>query len=374
MTEIFCLNSKENNQLWKSNYKKNISYDLFSKSYIVELNESYSIESNKLNLLEKYVLIQIYVQSGTTSIFEFGITDSNNNMKRIIYTSTSKAILVKPLHVRIPFANYPKNKWINLQIDLEGSIKYFNTEKVSLKSINFISIKLEGKLRKICLLRTSLKEIISSKNLLPKYLQMPKGVDIENVLVRMDDTGQLEEKEQPHNFFDFAGNDFSDEFPLMKTEKISKKPQQKFALKNKSLPILPDIYSNTDKKRTQLLSNGNSNINHAHCKEKIKFEIDNSGNITEDIRENDLTKLYKNDKNEKFDKQQDNQETILPIVNKKGKRDSIKDNKELNNELQNSLSETLTSIKRKENFFISNINNNLNFISIDEVYSPPYYD
>lgn len=186
--EILSLQNKNSFRIWLNSSKfSKKEYDNQCKTYILELNK-HNLETNKnMNFPETHVILQAYIYSKNNAVFEFGVIDTDSLKKRIIFTSAIKDIIRHEMHVRIPFSSFPVNKWINLELDLESSFKYFSN-KIAFKSIDYMNISFEGKVRKICLLRNSIKEMIILNNTVPKVLQMPIGVDVENVIVRLGDS------------------------------------------------------------------------------------------------------------------------------------------------------------------------------------------
>ena len=103
------------------------------------MQKGFKLETEKnCNFIKTHVVIQAYFYSNTNHVFEFGVNDTDLFKKRIMFTTSCKDIILNQMHVRIPFSSFPLNKWINLELDIESSCKYFSNS--NFKSINYLSI------------------------------------------------------------------------------------------------------------------------------------------------------------------------------------------------------------------------------------------
>ena len=198
--ELLSLLRKETFKQWKNISKINVIYDTYAKSYCLEFTKGNKIETignHSCNIVDSHLIVQMYVESMNNFSIELGIFDSSQTKKRIIFSSSCKELTLNQMHVRVPFCTLPLNKWINVEFDLESICGYFSG-KNCFRSLDSLSIQFEGRLKKICTIRTSLKEIILHTNSLHKTLQMPSGVEIENVVVKLADN-KINHQNNMHN-------------------------------------------------------------------------------------------------------------------------------------------------------------------------------
>lgn len=183
--ELLSLVKKETFGHWKNFSKLHTTYDSSAKSYVLELEKGSRIESNSAcKVIDSHLIIQAFVESINNFSVELAVLDSSKLKKRIIFSSCCKELIVNQMHVRVPFTTLPLMKWINIEFDLDSVCGYFSG-KSCFRSLESVGIQFEGKLKKVCTLRNPIKEIIMATNAIPKSLQMPSGVEIENVIVKL---------------------------------------------------------------------------------------------------------------------------------------------------------------------------------------------
>ena len=114
-----------------------------------------------------------------------------------MFSTSSKEIIINPLHCRVPLPNLPMNKWLNISIDVLSFVsECFNT--LTFRSIDFISMSGSCKVRKIFTMRNGLPDensnnfLFIDKNdnyindnyeVVPKAMNFPHDLVYENINV-----------------------------------------------------------------------------------------------------------------------------------------------------------------------------------------------
>jgi hypothetical protein len=113
-----------------------------------------------------------------------------------MFSTSSKDIVINPLHCRIPLINIPIGMWVNLSIDVLSFVsECFKSQ--TFRSIDFISITANCKIRRIFSMRNALMEYdknntgneefpLEYAEILPKNLAFPSNVQHENINLNID--------------------------------------------------------------------------------------------------------------------------------------------------------------------------------------------
>lgn len=100
-----------------------------------------------------------------------------------MFSTSSKEIVVNPLHSRIPLGNLPIGVWLNISIDVLSFVSScFRSQ--TFRSIDFISISANCKLKRIFSMRNPLLEIVNNNqefpleysDILPKIFSLPSNI------------------------------------------------------------------------------------------------------------------------------------------------------------------------------------------------------
>lgn len=180
--------------MWKFIGKNQKDYDSKVNSYIQILFQGGSskmqIPSNEkisLGLIQSYIMFQIYIESLKIFTIEISITDTSNIKHRLFFSTSNKEFSYTEQYCRIPLRNLPTGVWINLSIDILSFIsECFKSH--TFKSIDFISLSANCKIRRVYSMRVSLNNILNGEtaSILPKGLLIPRGVDCKNILLDSD--------------------------------------------------------------------------------------------------------------------------------------------------------------------------------------------
>ena len=110
-----------------------------------------------LCLLQSYLVLQLWVATGSSFSLEATITDSMNQKRRILLSTSYKDISVTSFHVKIPLATMKRGIWLNFCLDLKSIVEgCFKGQ--SFKTIDSIVICANCKLRKVFTLRSQPKD------------------------------------------------------------------------------------------------------------------------------------------------------------------------------------------------------------------------
>lgn len=105
-------------------------------------------DKQSLFLIQRYLIVQLFVPLGHSFSLEFGVSDMGNNKRRVFLSSSHKEINVTPLHARFPLSILRLGVWLDLCLDLQSLVG--NSFKgQTFKSIESLSISAHCRLRKI---------------------------------------------------------------------------------------------------------------------------------------------------------------------------------------------------------------------------------
>ncbi|KAK3579069.1 hypothetical protein CHS0354_029929 [Potamilus streckersoni] len=154
--EVFSPQGKDPAVLWKvtGNVKK--VYDRDVKSYVYALEGSPATNKmqlpkdsrQSLTLIQRYLIIQIYIPKGSDFSMELGVTDMGNNKRRLCFSSAQKDTQITPLHARIPLTVLKRGMWLNLCLDMVSMVgETWNGQ--TYKAIEGVNLSANCKVRKI---------------------------------------------------------------------------------------------------------------------------------------------------------------------------------------------------------------------------------
>ena len=105
-------------------------------------------DKQSLFLIQRYLIVQLYVPLGHSFSLEFGVSDMGNSKRRVFLSSSHKEINVTPLHARFPLSILRLGVWLDLCLDLQ-SLVGDNFKGQTFKSMDSLSISAHCRLRKI---------------------------------------------------------------------------------------------------------------------------------------------------------------------------------------------------------------------------------
>lgn len=161
--EVFSAQSRDPVGKWRlsgSASVKNKVYDKDVKSFVYNLEGETTTtkmslpkdEKQSLGLLQRYLILQLYVPLGHSFSLEFGITDSGNNKRRILLSSNHREVTITHLHARFPLNILRLGVWLNLCMDLQSLVSE-TFKGQSFKALENLTISASCRLRKIFTMR-----------------------------------------------------------------------------------------------------------------------------------------------------------------------------------------------------------------------------
>ena len=140
-------------------------------------------DRHSLNLIQPYLVLQVWIDQGQSFSLELAITDSTNTKRRLMLSSASREMALTPLHARIPNKAMLRGVWMNLSIDLVSFTgRCFHG--VTFRSLDAITVTSFCKLRRIFTMRSALWEDQGERvqgvtyEPVPKAYDFPPGVEV----------------------------------------------------------------------------------------------------------------------------------------------------------------------------------------------------
>ncbi|XP_053326080.1 protein CFAP20DC isoform X2 [Spea bombifrons] len=157
--EIFSAQGKDPTGKWKLSGSQSAiwkDFDKEVKSFVFVLegsgqtNKMQLPKENKqtLGLIQRYLVLQLYIPLGQDFSAELLITDLANIKRRLYLSTVHKELSATPLHAKIPLTTVRRKIWCNLCVDLAALTSGIFKEAV-FQSLDGIVISANCKLRKI---------------------------------------------------------------------------------------------------------------------------------------------------------------------------------------------------------------------------------
>ncbi|KAH9489325.1 hypothetical protein Btru_057597 [Bulinus truncatus] len=155
--ELLSTQGKDSMNNWKvSNSGIKKIFDKEVKGYILTLEgasattkvQSPKDQKQSLTLIQRYIVLQIYLLKGADFSMEFGITDLGNNKRRILLSTSQKEIQVTPLHAKVPLTIVHRAIWLNLALDMVSLVGDMWTGQ-TFRSVDQIAISANCKLKRV---------------------------------------------------------------------------------------------------------------------------------------------------------------------------------------------------------------------------------
>ena len=140
-------------------------------------------DRHSLNLIQPYLVLQVWIDQGQSFSLELAITDSSNTKRRLMLSSATREIALTPLHARVPNKAMLRGVWLNLSIDLVSfTARCFHG--VTFRSLDAIIVTSFCRVRRIFTMRSALWEDQGERiqsvayEPIPKTFDFPPGVDV----------------------------------------------------------------------------------------------------------------------------------------------------------------------------------------------------
>ena len=147
-------------------------------------------EKLSLGLLQGYLIFQIYLNSTKSFTIQISISNSMNSKRRLLFSACSKEFVINNYHCRLPLINFPTNTWVNLSIDIISFVNScFSSE--NFRSIDFICLSADCKIRKICAMRKNFTDSLNDyfendESSIPKNFLLPSNINFINLNIDMN--------------------------------------------------------------------------------------------------------------------------------------------------------------------------------------------
>ena len=106
-----------------------------------------------LFLVQRFLVLQLFVPLGHSFSLEFGISDIRNNKRRISLSSSLREITINPLHARFPLSILRLGVWLDLCLDLSSLVgEAFKGQ--TFKAVESLTISANCRLRRIFTMKT----------------------------------------------------------------------------------------------------------------------------------------------------------------------------------------------------------------------------
>ncbi|XP_027443421.1 protein CFAP20DC isoform X9 [Zalophus californianus] len=186
--EIFSAQGKNPGAKWKILGSPSVIWKEFDKevkSFVFVLEGSSQTnkiqlpKENKqiLGLIQRFLVLQIYIPLGQDFSTELLITDLGNIKRRLYLSTVHKELSSTPLHAKIPLFMIKRKIWCNLCIDLVAFTSEIFKGAV-FQSLDGIIVSANCKLRKIFTLKCKPKDTADKdemKKLILKFIWNYKG-------------------------------------------------------------------------------------------------------------------------------------------------------------------------------------------------------
>ncbi|XP_066554017.1 protein CFAP20DC [Amia ocellicauda] len=204
MVDIFSAQGKDPVAKWKLFGSQTAIWKDFDKEvksfvYVLEGSGQTSKmqipKDNKmaLGLIQRYLILQIYVPLGKDFSTELMITDLGNLKRRLYLSTVHKELSATPLHAKIPLSGVKRSTWCNMCIDL-GSFTTEVFKGAAFLSLDGIIVSACCKLRKIFTMKIHPQDtlnvhglyISSPTDIIPRSCQFPADVRHVTQVINMD--------------------------------------------------------------------------------------------------------------------------------------------------------------------------------------------
>ncbi|XP_031326514.1 protein CFAP20DC isoform X4 [Camelus dromedarius] len=206
--EIFSAQGKNPGAKWKILGSPSVIWKEFDKEvksfvFILEgssqTNKIQLPKENKqiLGLIQRFLVLQIYIPVGQDFSTELLITDLRNIKRRLYLSTVHKELSSTPLHAKIPLFMIKRKIWCNLCIDLVAFTSEIFKGAV-FQSLDGITVSANCKLRKIFTLKSKPQDTADKddepSDIIPRSCQLTTDVPQVTQLLNMTKLCQTEIK------------------------------------------------------------------------------------------------------------------------------------------------------------------------------------
>ena len=173
--ELYNPNSKEllSNWEFKGKIQKTFDKELKCYTHTLDIGRLSKMsfpksKSTSLNIVQTYIVFQIYLYTTKNFFIEIDFTDTENIKNRFLFSTNLRTAKENFFTSVIPIIELPIGKWINLSIDVLSFINsnisnHFKNKKI-FKKIDYISISGSLKIRRIFTMRGKINDDLIENN------------------------------------------------------------------------------------------------------------------------------------------------------------------------------------------------------------------
>ena len=132
-----------------------------------------------LCILQSFLVLQLWVPAGLSFSVEVTISDSSNQKRRVLLSTSYKDISVTSFHVKIPLTTIKRELWLNFCLDLKSIVQDCFSGQ-DFRTIDSIIICANCKLRRVFTLRCQPKDDFTNEVVMVDSLceEIPKSLQI----------------------------------------------------------------------------------------------------------------------------------------------------------------------------------------------------
>ncbi|XP_064632404.1 protein CFAP20DC-like [Lineus longissimus] len=191
--EIFSVHGKDPVANWRLTGGAGVrkAYDKEVKSFVYSLEGSVATtkmqlpkdSKQALTLIQRYLVFQLHVPQGQDFSLDVGLTDLQNNKRRLVFSTSHKEVSLTPLHAKIPLTIMRRATWVNLCLDMVSLVGE-TWRGQTFKATESITLSANCKLRRIFSMKTQppddddlFAHVSSSEvDMIPRQFQIPHDV------------------------------------------------------------------------------------------------------------------------------------------------------------------------------------------------------
>lgn len=159
--ELFSTQGRDLLVNWKGISSSKKIYEKEVKGYVLCLEgapattkiQSPKDQKQSLMLVQRFLVLQLYLTKGADFSIELGVTDLSNNKRRLLLSTAQKETQVTPLHAKIPLTVVRRAVWVNLVLDMVSLVGETWTSQ-TFRSVDQISVSANCKVRRIFTMKT----------------------------------------------------------------------------------------------------------------------------------------------------------------------------------------------------------------------------
>ena len=280
--ELYNPNSKEllSNWEFKGKIQKTFDKELKCYTHTLDIGRLSKMsfpksKSTSLNIVQTYIVFQIYLYTTKNFFIEIDFTDTENIKNRFLFSTNLRTAKENFFTSVIPIIELPIGKWINLSIDVLSFINsnisnHFKNKKI-FKKIDYVSISGSLKIRRIFTMRGKINDDLIENN--SKFIEKINKNDKSYINDQYNNSEVI-----PAKFLIINNN--------VKVVNINMSADIVLNYNNKNNNNNYNIYNNNFNNNNIEFNINESKISHRNYSKEQKDNNDNNNNINNDNNNN----------------------------------------------------------------------------------------